>query len=182
VHTRTAAAPRFDHRLLLLGWGALAALVTWLDYVTGPFLQFPFLFVFPVLLAGWYNGLAPALALALALPAIRLFFVMALWTVPWSTGDAILNAAVRVAVLGTIAVLSERTARQARALSREVRMLEGLLPICAYCKKIRDDAGRWLAIESYIGQRTEARFSHGICPDCERTHLGALLDDGPAGG
>ena len=177
--TRIAAAPHIDRRLLLLAWGALAALVTWIDYRTGPYLQFPFLFVFPVLLAGWFNGLLPALSLALVLPAIRLWFVVSLWTVPWSTGDAILNSVVRAAVLGTIAFLTARTARQTRALSREVRMLEGLLPICSYCKRIRDDDNRWHAIEAYIGQRTEARFSHGVCPDCAREHFGDLLDEAP---
>jgi PAS domain S-box-containing protein len=54
---------------------------------------------------------------------------------------------------------------------REVRTLRGLLPICMHCKKIRDDAGRWTPVEQYVRARTEANFSHGICPDCvERYH------------
>jgi hypothetical protein len=52
-----------------------------------------------------------------------------------------------------------------KALS-EVRTLRGLLPICSYCKKIRDDDGDWLVLEAYIGQRSEAKFSHGLCPGC----------------
>jgi PAS domain S-box-containing protein len=48
----------------------------------------------------------------------------------------------------------------------EVKQLSGLLPICASCKKIRDDKGYWNQIESYIRDRSEAEFSHGICPDC----------------
>lgn len=51
------------------------------------------------------------------------------------------------------------------ALSR-VKILKGLLPICATCKKVRDDKGYWNQIESYIRDRSEADFSHGICPDC----------------
>jgi len=51
------------------------------------------------------------------------------------------------------------------ALSK-VKTLEGLLPICAYCKKIRDDKGYWNRIEKYIAERTDAQFSHGICKDC----------------
>jgi len=50
----------------------------------------------------------------------------------------------------------------------EVRTLSGLLPICASCKKIRDDNGYWQQIESYIQQHSEAQFSHGICPSCLR--------------
>ncbi len=48
----------------------------------------------------------------------------------------------------------------------EVNSLSGLLPICASCKKIRDDKGYWNQIESYISEHSEADFSHGLCPDC----------------
>jgi hypothetical protein len=51
---------------------------------------------------------------------------------------------------------------------REVKTLSGLLPICASCKKIRDDRGYWNQIESYIRDRSEAEFSHSICPECAR--------------
>jgi CheY-like chemotaxis protein len=53
------------------------------------------------------------------------------------------------------------------ALSR-VRQLSGLLPICAHCKKIRDDKGSWTPLEHYITGHSEADFTHGICPDCAR--------------
>ncbi len=48
----------------------------------------------------------------------------------------------------------------------KIKTLKGLLPICASCKKIRDDKGYWSRIEEYIGAHTEAEFTHGICPDC----------------
>jgi ligand-binding sensor domain-containing protein len=48
----------------------------------------------------------------------------------------------------------------------ELKVLSGLLPICAWCKKIRDDHGYWSKIEAYLGARTEAQFTHGICPEC----------------
>jgi len=50
----------------------------------------------------------------------------------------------------------------------KVKLLSGFLPICASCKKIRDDQGYWKQIESYIRDHSEAEFSHGICPDCAR--------------
>jgi phosphoserine phosphatase RsbU/P len=46
--------------------------------------------------------------------------------------------------------------------------LSGLLPICAWCKNIRDENGDWQAIETYVAQRSEAEFSHGICPSCKQ--------------
>jgi PAS domain S-box-containing protein len=58
-------------------------------------------------------------------------------------------------------LINELTAALAR-----VKTLSGLLPICASCKKIRDDSGYWKKIETYISERTEAEFTHGICPDC----------------
>ena len=48
----------------------------------------------------------------------------------------------------------------------EVKILRGLLPICASCKKIKDDEGYWIQIESYIKNHSEAEFTHGICPEC----------------
>jgi len=59
----------------------------------------------------------------------------------------------------------------------EIKTLRGLLPICASCKKIRDDYGLWTRVEEYISKHTEAEFSHGLCPDCfnlEIEHLNAL--------
>jgi DNA-binding response OmpR family regulator len=51
-------------------------------------------------------------------------------------------------------------------LQREVNQLQGLLPICCYCKSIRDDKNYWQKVETYLHARTEATFSHGICPAC----------------
>jgi len=53
-----------------------------------------------------------------------------------------------------------------RCAQMEISTLRGILPTCAHCKKIRDDEGTWHAIEAYISQRSEAQFSHGLCPDC----------------
>lgn len=51
-------------------------------------------------------------------------------------------------------------------LKAEVRKLQGMIPICSYCKKIRSDDDSWQQIEAYVATRTDASFSHGICPDC----------------
>jgi len=49
---------------------------------------------------------------------------------------------------------------------KEIKTLQGIIPICSYCKKIRDDAGAWDIVEAYICKHSEAQFSHGICPEC----------------
>lgn len=56
-----------------------------------------------------------------------------------------------------------------KKLLSEIKYLGGFLPICASCKKIRDDQGNWVQIEGYIREHSEAKFSHGICPQCART-------------
>lgn len=53
--------------------------------------------------------------------------------------------------------------------AKPLKILMGMLPICANCKQIRDDNGRWQQIEEYIHQNSEADFSHGICPECVKT-------------
>jgi DNA-binding response OmpR family regulator len=67
-------------------------------------------------------------------------------------------------------------AQRILGLRRELQQLEGLLPICAYCKGIRDDREHWGSLESYIEKRSAAQFSHGICPDCYAKHVQPQLD------
>jgi PAS domain S-box-containing protein len=73
--------------------------------------------------------------------------------------------------------LEERDA----ALER-VQLLSGLLPICAACKKIRDDEGNWHQVESYISQHSQAKFSHGMCPACGKQYYGELWPTQVKGG
>jgi len=56
----------------------------------------------------------------------------------------------------------------------KVKTLSGMLPICASCKKIRDDKGYWNRIETYISEHSEVLFSHGLCPDCAKKALEEL--------
>ena len=60
----------------------------------------------------------------------------------------------------------ERLITELQGALADVKLLSGLVPICSNCKKIRDDKGYWTQLESYIQDRSEAKFSHGVCPDC----------------
>ncbi|MEI6208793.1 MAG: response regulator transcription factor [Desulfuromonadales bacterium] len=66
---------------------------------------------------------------------------------------------------GLQVALSKHVEDLSQALKR-VRQLEGIIPICMYCKKIRDDHNSWNQLEQYISNHSEAKFSHGICPKC----------------
>ena len=63
------------------------------------------------------------------------------------------------------AALASRVAQLQDALSR-VKQLQGLLPICSYCKRIRDDHDYWQQVETYMSEHSQATFTHGICPEC----------------
>lgn len=56
--------------------------------------------------------------------------------------------------------------KELEAAVAHVKLLQGLLPICCYCKKIRDDRNYWHEVESYIQQHSQAKFTHGVCPEC----------------
>jgi phosphoserine phosphatase RsbU/P len=71
--------------------------------------------------------------------------------------------------------LADRVKALEEALAR-VKQLQGLLPICSYCKKIRDDRNYWQQVESYISEHSEAQFSHSICPDCYEGRVKPELD------
>jgi CheY-like chemotaxis protein len=66
------------------------------------------------------------------------------------------------------------TLKELQLALRDIRTLTGFIPICASCKKIRDDKGFWNQVENYIQDRSDAQFSHGICPDCAETLYPAL--------
>jgi len=65
----------------------------------------------------------------------------------------------------------QRSMEELQAALGKVKILSGLLPICASCKKIRNDTGYWEQIETYIRDRSEAEFTHGICPDCKKIYF-----------
>jgi hypothetical protein len=62
----------------------------------------------------------------------------------------------------------EHLIKELQDAASRIKVLSGLLPICASCKKIRDDKGYWNDLETYIADHSEADFSHGICQDCAR--------------
>jgi len=71
----------------------------------------------------------------------------------------------------------EQLVRELQDALAEVQSLREILPICSYCRKIRDDENYWHTVESYFSQHTTTRFSHGICPSCMVTEIESQLDE-----
>jgi len=151
-------------------WWALGGIgLIWIDHAAGPFSQFPVLYVIPVSLAAWYSGRRTGLALAVVIPLAHLLFLAEFWTPPahWTTFAATIARATMIFVTALwVARLSEHE----RALTRYVQRLEGLLPICAFCKSIRNKDDQWEPLETFISTRSDAEFSHGLCPACVKAH------------
>ncbi|MBI3852291.1 MAG: DUF4118 domain-containing protein [Verrucomicrobia bacterium] len=172
--------PSVSRRVLLaaLRWRPTHLIVSvailLLDVVTGPYIQFPITFVLPVTLAAWFCTRRFAVLLAVLLPIGRLdiaFYIDQQTPLLYS----VMNTCIRIVLLVFIAYLVSRTARQTRELAKEVQLLEGILPICSFCKKIRDADQQWHPIETYIAHRSEASFTHSFCPECLKRHYGEVF-------
>jgi sigma-B regulation protein RsbU (phosphoserine phosphatase) len=70
-----------------------------------------------------------------------------------------------------------RVAERILSFTREIGQLRELIPICSWCHRVRQDRGYWERVEEYVGRRTGARITHGLCPECVKTQLAQL--DGP---
>src|ERR1043166_9653196 len=168
-----ARLPRSRGARLAL-WYLIAVICIGLTYIAGPYIQFPIAYVLPVALAAWFGELGHALLLAVVLPLVRVGFVLGLWTVPWSDWHSVANAVIRIAVLSAVAVLASRAAEH-RALRVQVSMLERILPICSFCKKIRDQDQSWHSLEAYLSTHTDIALIHYLCPECSQKQYGEYL-------
>jgi hypothetical protein len=157
-------------------WIVPGALVLWADHIGGPSTSFPLLYAVPVILAAWYSGKWAGIGLAAVVPLVRIGLLF------WAPQqDVDLESFVPMTILrGTVVLVVglwfARLAEFEHDLTRQVRVLEGLLPICAFCKSIRNESGKWERLESYISRRSEAEFSHGICPSCGKAHYPDMYD------
>lgn len=145
------------------------------DYLSGPVIHFPILFLIPIILVAWAGNRRLSLVLAVTMAVIRLGFVW-VWEEPLPLTAEITNTVINMTVFALFAVLVSAVAKHQREIAAEVQVLEGLLPICAFCKKIRNEDEQWESLEGYISRRSEARFSHGFCPECGAKHYGEYLE------
>ncbi|MCF7847705.1 MAG: hypothetical protein K9M45_02555 [Kiritimatiellales bacterium] len=141
-------------------------------------------------MAAWLFGTVPALGFAALLAPLTQLIYNQLNTSYLPVAVSPVYITTQILMAFAIGILKKKDAALRRnernlenanqklqlALGR-VKELGGLLPICASCKKIRDDTGYWKAVDSYLTDRTKAEFSHGICPECAKTLYGELLGD-----
>ena len=112
-------------------------------------------------------------ALAVAVPLAHVLFIVLASNTPGDLGQLaapIGETLFRGVVIFVMALWFARLSEHEHALERHVQRLEGLLPICSFCKSIRNKSGDWEPLETFISTRSEAEFSHGFCASCGKTH------------
>ncbi len=82
-----------------------------------------------------------------------------------------------MAILFSFGFFAQFTFNKLQEAHNEIKTLSGFLPICSHCKKVRDDSGYWNKIETYIQKHSEAKFSHGLCPECFKKHYPEYAED-----
>ena len=97
-------------------------------------------------------------------------------TKPFDRAELRARVQVGVTVVELQQSLADRVIELEDALAH-VMLLQGILPICSYCKHVRDDQNYWQSVEYYIGEHSEAKFSHSICPACYETLIQPQLDE-----
>lgn len=168
--------PRRIHVPALLFSLGLTVGIAWLDARTVYELSFSAFYLIPIAIATWWNGRALGIATSLLCLAGWLIATRVsghVYSHPfylyWGAFNELLSFLALAFILGWLrkTLRAERAANDAlsRALDN-VKELEGLLPICSWCKKIRNDKGTWEAIETYVGRRSKATFTHGMCAEC----------------
>jgi hypothetical protein len=163
-------------------WVLIGGILLTLDYVSGLYSIGPALYVIPVTLAAWYSGLGTALALAIATPVAHAGILLLHGGLGQLLPQFIVMAIVRGVVIAVMALWVARLAQHEQELLRRVETLEGLLHICAFCKSIRNEQGEWERLEKVISERSQARFSHGFCPTCMKTHYPEMEDEETSAG
>ena len=154
----------------------LTLIVALLDYYTGEELNVTLLYLAPIALASWKLGTKEAILVAVV--SALVWFVedylilresAVLWIPFWNMVGLFgffLTVVLILSSLRKAFAAQQRLIGELQEALGQVRTLSGLLPICSWCKKVRDDRGYWRAVEAYIEEHSHAEFTHGICPDC----------------
>jgi len=150
-------------KFLPVYWIILSVIILIANH-SDPLYEFPLLFVIPVLLASWFNSQWWGLALGVFMPLVRLYLALNVWDVPSTLVHPFANASIRIFVLACFALLTGVLRRQ----QDRIKAMEGLLPICHNCKRIRDDNNQWQPLDVYLNQRVGTVFLQGLCSDCAR--------------
>jgi hypothetical protein len=144
--------------------------VAYIDEATGPYVEVDLLYTFPVLLSGWYLGSRGSFSFAVATTAAWLTVRVFGHGFP-TVGLAlhVWNAVMQFAVNWTVAYLLSRSRLETyavRSVLERARRLPDIIPICAWCRKLKDAHEEWQTLEQFLSKETDVRLTHGVCQNC----------------
>jgi K+-sensing histidine kinase KdpD len=159
----------------------------YIDYATGYEFGFFVFYFLPIAIAAWKLGFTSSYLISI-LSSIVWFLADIHSSHPYgSIALGFWNTIIRLFSFLIIAYSTSKirlllakereTAQALRDALSQIKTLSGLIPICASCKKIRDDKGYWNQLETFIQEHSEAEFSHGICPECMKKLYGVVLEE-----
>ncbi|MFI5295266.1 MAG: hypothetical protein ACHQ0Y_09610 [Thermodesulfovibrionales bacterium] len=157
---------------------SMMLVIGFVDYVTGYEIGLSLFYLIPIIFAAWFGSKRQGIvisALCLITMAMADYWAGKVYTVPFIE---YWNLLMHLGFFVIISLLFSRLKvefderrnliNKLENAVKEIKQLSGLLPICASCKKIRDDKGCWNQIETYISKHSEAEFTHSICPECAK--------------
>jgi len=164
--------PLFKPHSVLIVIALSVVVLGFVDYVTGYEFGFFLFYFLPIVITAWKVGDTSSYLISILSSIV--WFLSDISSHPYSSvlfafwNTIMLLLCFLIIAYSTFKIqflLREKHGTSQLRLS-QVKTLSGLIPICASCKKIRDDKGDWQRIEEYIEERTNAEFTHGLCPDC----------------
>jgi len=155
---------------------ALLLCIGLVDHITGYEIGISLFYLIPISFAAWFGSrLRSIIISSLSVLTIAVADFMAgkeyhhlfieLWNLLIHFGFFVFYAIV-LSLVKTNLYERKRLIEELQKTLSEVKQLSEILPICSYCKKIRDDEGYWEGVETYISKHTDTLFSHGMCPEC----------------
>lgn len=156
----------FDRFSLILSFFTVI-LVLSIDYFTGEPIQFPIFYALPVGMLAWKNYKITSYVTAILMASARVFFHI-LWKDEAFLFNIISNAFITSLALSLYAFFLNKISEKNEYLKKSVYMLEGILPICSVCKKIRDEDGNYQKVDEFITSHSQAQFSNSLCPECAK--------------
>jgi len=163
------------------GTAALVLVLGAIDTVTGDdFEMFVFYFI-PIVLAAWYAGHRWSIAISLISAAtwcVSDIYTSVPYSYIWGPWDAIVRLisflvlAMALSKIKDYQFKLQAVNQQLTDAMAQIKQLTGIVPMCSFCRKIRDEKQHWIPLEQYITDHSEAQVSHGLCPSCYKKHYG----------
>lgn len=167
--------------LIVIACIIMSLVIGWLDCVTGEEYELFILYYIPVGITAWRLNRTAGLLMAIFCTATWFqsdFLAHQHYSPFVGSWDTAMRLISFVALAWTLSTIRTELTREKKLNTEladamaQIKTLTGILPMCSFCRRIRDDSGRWVHLEAYITRHSEAQVSHSMCPTCYKKHYG----------